>query len=144
MFIDQRFMSKLDGITDPEEKRKLIGAEFIRVFEEESKRLGPFDLLPAALRPVGSDIQPARSSGNRSGLRQPLARGQQKVPWSQALATQKTSTSSQDPVRYQVLIPIAASANFQTFRQYQIVSASLNPVACRDRPAFGDIELPPP
>jgi GMP synthase (glutamine-hydrolysing) len=45
----QRFISKLDGITDPEEKRKLIGAEFIRVFEEESKRLGPFDLLPAAL-----------------------------------------------------------------------------------------------
>jgi GMP synthase PP-ATPase subunit len=43
MFIDQRFIFKLDGITDPEEKRKLIGAEFIRVFEEESKRLGPFD-----------------------------------------------------------------------------------------------------
>lgn len=75
MFIDQRFMSKLDGITDPEEKRKLIGAEFIRVFEEESKRLGPFDLLPAALRHVGSDIRPTRLSGNRSGLRQPLS------PW---------------------------------------------------------------
>jgi hypothetical protein len=78
MFIDQRFISKLDGITDPEEKRKLIGAEFIQVFEEESKRLGPFDLLPAALRLVGSDVHPARSSGNRCGLRQPLARGQPK------------------------------------------------------------------
>ena len=31
--------------TDPEEKRKIIGTEFIRVFEEESKRLGPFDYL---------------------------------------------------------------------------------------------------
>lgn len=105
MFIDQRFIFKLDGITDPEEKRKLIGAEFIRVFEEESKRLGPFDLLSAALRPVGSDIQPARSSGNRSGLRQPLARGQQKVPWSQALATQKTSTFQSRPSQIPGLNP---------------------------------------
>ena len=41
----ERFINKLDGVTDPEEKRKLIGTEFIRVFEEESKRLGPFDYL---------------------------------------------------------------------------------------------------
>ena len=41
----ERFINKLDGITDPEEKRKLIGTEFIRVFEEESKRLGPFAYL---------------------------------------------------------------------------------------------------
>jgi GMP synthase (glutamine-hydrolyzing) (EC 6.3.5.2) len=34
--------TKLAGITDPEEKRRIIGTEFIRVFEEESKRLGPF------------------------------------------------------------------------------------------------------
>jgi len=40
-----RFLAKLVGITDPEEKRKRIGHEFIQVFEEESKRLGPFDYL---------------------------------------------------------------------------------------------------
>ena len=40
-----RFLSLLAGVTDPEEKRKRIGHEFIRVFEEESKRLGPFDYL---------------------------------------------------------------------------------------------------
>ncbi|MGF1492047.1 MAG: glutamine-hydrolyzing GMP synthase [Microcoleaceae cyanobacterium] len=40
-----RFLAKLDGVTDPEQKRKLIGHEFIRVFEEESARLGPFDYL---------------------------------------------------------------------------------------------------
>jgi GMP synthase (glutamine-hydrolysing) len=40
-----RFLSRLEGIVDPEEKRKRIGHEFIRVFEEESKRLGPFDYL---------------------------------------------------------------------------------------------------
>lgn len=40
-----RFLEIIDGITDPEEKRKRIGHEFIRVFEEESKRLGPFDYL---------------------------------------------------------------------------------------------------
>lgn len=35
----ERFLSKLAGISDPETKRKIIGAEFIRVFEEESKKL---------------------------------------------------------------------------------------------------------
>jgi GMP synthase (glutamine-hydrolysing) len=40
-----RFLGVVAGISDPEEKRKKIGHEFIRVFEEESKRLGPFDYL---------------------------------------------------------------------------------------------------
>jgi GMP synthase (glutamine-hydrolysing) len=35
-----RFLSKLHGVTDPEEKRKIVGEEFIRVFEEEAKGLG--------------------------------------------------------------------------------------------------------
>jgi GMP synthase (glutamine-hydrolysing) len=37
-----RFLAQIEGITDPEEKRRRIGHEFIQVFEEESKRLGPF------------------------------------------------------------------------------------------------------
>ncbi len=41
----QRFLSKLAGVVDPEQKRKRIGEEFIRVFEAESSRLGPFDFL---------------------------------------------------------------------------------------------------
>lgn len=41
----ERFLKQIEGVTDPEEKRKRIGHEFIRVFEEESKRLGPFDYL---------------------------------------------------------------------------------------------------
>ncbi len=41
----ERFLAKIQGVTDPEEKRKIIGHEFIRVFEEESARLGPFDYL---------------------------------------------------------------------------------------------------
>lgn len=40
-----RFLTRLKGIIDPEEKRKIIGAEFIAVFEEESRRLGRFDFL---------------------------------------------------------------------------------------------------
>ncbi len=40
-----RFLAQMAGVTDPEEKRRQIGHEFIRVFEEESKRLGPFDYL---------------------------------------------------------------------------------------------------
>lgn len=40
-----RFLKQIEGVTDPEVKRKRIGHEFIKVFEEESKRLGPFDYL---------------------------------------------------------------------------------------------------
>ncbi len=36
----ERFLARLEGVTDPEEKRKRIGEEFIRVFEEESRRIG--------------------------------------------------------------------------------------------------------
>jgi GMP synthase (glutamine-hydrolysing) len=42
---EDRFLKAVDGVTDPEEKRKRIGHEFIQVFEEESRRLGPFDYL---------------------------------------------------------------------------------------------------
>jgi GMP synthase (glutamine-hydrolysing) len=41
----ERFLNRLTGVRDPEEKRKIIGEEFIRVFEQESLRLGPFDYL---------------------------------------------------------------------------------------------------
>jgi GMP synthase (glutamine-hydrolysing) len=60
----ERFISKLAHITDPEEKRKIIGAEFIRVFEEESKKLGPFDYLaqgtlyPDVIESAGTDVDP--------------------------------------------------------------------------------------
>ena len=40
-----RFLNKLAGVTDPEKKRKIIGEEFIRVFEEEAKKLGTVDFL---------------------------------------------------------------------------------------------------
>ena len=40
-----RFMAKLAGVSDPESKRKIIGEEFIRVFEEESNKLGKVDYL---------------------------------------------------------------------------------------------------
>ena len=42
---EDRFLSKLKGVTDPERKRKIIGEEFIRVFEEESEKLGKMDFL---------------------------------------------------------------------------------------------------
>lgn len=40
-----RFLAKLAGVTDPERKRKIIGEEFIRVFEEEAKKIGTVDYL---------------------------------------------------------------------------------------------------
>jgi len=69
----ERFINKLDGVTDPEEKRKIIGTEFIRVFEEESKRLGPFDYLaqgtlyPDVIESAGSNVDP--KTGERRAVK---------------------------------------------------------------------------
>ena len=41
----ERFLKKLQGVTEPERKRKIIGEEFIRVFEEEAKKIGTVDFL---------------------------------------------------------------------------------------------------
>ncbi|CAN5366008.1 glutamine-hydrolyzing GMP synthase [soil metagenome] len=68
-----RFIDKIKGVTDPEEKRKAIGAEFIRVFEEESKRLGPFDFLaqgtlyPDVIESAGTKIDP--NTGERVAVK---------------------------------------------------------------------------
>ena len=42
---EERFLTKLAGVTDPETKRKIIGEEFIRVFEEEAQKHGKIDFL---------------------------------------------------------------------------------------------------
>lgn len=42
---EDRFLGRLKGVADPESKRKIIGEEFIRVFEEEAKKLGEIDFL---------------------------------------------------------------------------------------------------
>ncbi len=61
----ERFLAQLEGITDPEQKRKRIGYEFIKVFEEESKRLGPFDFLaqgtlyPDVIESADTNVDPA-------------------------------------------------------------------------------------
>lgn len=60
-----RFIEAIAGVTDPEEKRKIIGREFIRVFEEESKKLGPFDYLaqgtlyPDVIESADTNVDPA-------------------------------------------------------------------------------------
>lgn len=42
---EEQFLNKLKGVTDPETKRKIIGEEFIRVFEKEAKKIGVVDYL---------------------------------------------------------------------------------------------------
>ena len=42
---EDRFLDKLKGVSDPERKRKIIGEEFVRVFEEEAKKLGKVEFL---------------------------------------------------------------------------------------------------
>lgn len=69
----ERFLAQLEGITDPEVKRKRIGHEFINVFEEESKRLGPFDYLaqgtlyPDVIESADTNADP--SSGERVAVK---------------------------------------------------------------------------
>jgi GMP synthase (glutamine-hydrolysing) len=60
----KRFLAQVAGVTDPEEKRRRIGHEFIQVFEEESNRLGPFDYLaqgtlyPDVIESADSNVDP--------------------------------------------------------------------------------------
>ena len=69
-----RFLNKLVGITDPEKKRKTIGEEFIRVFEEEAKKLGQVDFLvqgtiyPDVLESGSGSSRPVKSHHNVGGL----------------------------------------------------------------------------
>ncbi|MGF1601095.1 MAG: glutamine-hydrolyzing GMP synthase [Thermosynechococcaceae cyanobacterium] len=61
----ERFLVQIEGVTDPEIKRKRIGHEFIQVFEEESRRLGPFDYLaqgtlyPDVIESADTNVDPA-------------------------------------------------------------------------------------
>jgi GMP synthase (glutamine-hydrolysing) len=60
----QRFLSRLTGIDDPEEKRKIIGEEFIRVFEEEAGKLGDIRFLVQGT--LYSDV--IESGGGKEGV----------------------------------------------------------------------------
>ena len=61
---EKRFLEKAKGITDPEAKRKCIGGEFIRVFEEESKKLGKIEFL--AQGTIYPDIIESGVGGNKA------------------------------------------------------------------------------
>ena len=71
----ERFYSKLKGVTEPEKKRKIIGEEFIRVFEEEAKKIGTVDfLVQGTIYPdvvesgVGGESTVIKSHHNVGGL----------------------------------------------------------------------------
>ena len=71
---EKRFLGKLAGITDPEEKRKIIGEEFIRVFEEEGKKIGKTDFLaqgtiyPDVIESGKGNAETIKSHHNVGGL----------------------------------------------------------------------------
>lgn len=71
---EDRFLTRLAGITEPEEKRKIIGEEFIRVFEEEAKKLGKIDVLaqgtiyPDVIESGKGDSAVIKSHHNVGGL----------------------------------------------------------------------------
>ncbi len=70
----ERFLSKLEGVSDPETKRKTIGEEFIRVFEEEAKKIGKVDFLvqgtiyPDVIESGTGDAAVIKSHHNVGGL----------------------------------------------------------------------------
>lgn len=70
----ERFLEKLKGITDPEAKRKIIGEEFVRVFEQEANKAGNFDYLaqgtiyPDVIESGKGDSATIKSHHNVGGL----------------------------------------------------------------------------
>ena len=62
-----RFLKRLAGVTDPETKRKAIGQEFIKVFEEEAKKLGKVDFL--AQGTLYPDVIESASSGSTASAK---------------------------------------------------------------------------
>jgi len=71
---EERFLGKLAGVSDPELKRKIIGEEFIRVFEDESRALGKMDILvqgtiyPDVVESGKGDASTIKSHHNVGGL----------------------------------------------------------------------------
>ena len=71
---ENRFLKKLEGITEPEQKRKIIGEEFIRVFEEEGKKIGKTDYLaqgtiyPDVIESGKENAETIKSHHNVGGL----------------------------------------------------------------------------
>ena len=71
---EDRFLSKLEGVTEPEKKRKIIGEEFIRVFEDEAKKLGKIHVLvqgtiyPDVIESGKGDSAVIKSHHNVGGL----------------------------------------------------------------------------
>lgn len=71
---EERYLNKLKDVTDPEKKRKIIGEEFIRVFEEEGKKIGHVDYLgqgtiyPDIIESGLSDGKVVKSHHNVGGL----------------------------------------------------------------------------
>ena len=70
----ERFLGKLAGVTEPEQKRKIIGEEFIRVFEEEGKKIGRTDFLaqgtiyPDVIESGKENAETIKSHHNVGGL----------------------------------------------------------------------------
>lgn len=60
---EERFLGKLAGVTDPEKKRKIIGEEFIRVFEDAAKEIGAVDFLVQGT--IYPDIAESGTDGNK-------------------------------------------------------------------------------
>ena len=73
-----RFLDKLQGVADPEQKRKIIGAEFIRVFEEEARKLEGIEFLaqgtiyPDIIESGTKTVKAVKSHHNVGGLPEDL------------------------------------------------------------------------
>ena len=74
----ERFLSKLAGVSEPERKRKIIGEEFIRVFEDEGRKIGAVDFLaqgtiyPDVIESGAGDAAVIKSHHNVGGLPEDL------------------------------------------------------------------------
>jgi GMP synthase (glutamine-hydrolysing) len=64
---EARFLARLKGVTDPEQKRAIIGEEFIRCFEEEAAKLGPVDVIVHGT--IYPDVIESKSKDSKTSAR---------------------------------------------------------------------------
>ena len=106
---EERFLTKLKGVTEPERKRKIIGEEFIRVFEDQAKKLGKIDVLvqgtiyPDVIESGKGDSAVIKSHHNVGGLPDVIAFDEIVEPLRELFKDEVRETGTQLGIPYELV-----------------------------------------